>query len=426
MWSWNQFRNLPKNQGLSPQEQARQYFIHQSNMIMEASFNNAAASSAAASSAAAGAGAGGRIKPSTSTDFLIFGVKEAPEIPGQDYRLFNVESNGVPTLFMTDGFFGPTVFANNTDDGFKYFLSRNLYDLSSPILFGKMDDSGNLTYLDIDIVESIGGAIGELSFSLATLGNGFSVAGTSTYSGLTGSGTGSGYGASFDIIVSGATVSSVLLNGIGDLYKPGDTISINASNFGGTSSQSITITVDSVRGASSPTSMYYLGENQFICLDRFLFFDNQYNTLPKTYKVDTYFGTTTLLSIHNDDNYPTSLFQYNGEVWGVYVVLDLFFSIVSKYDINTGLFDTESINQVVVNNIPNISMSKVLFVISAVNINDRIYCNLLVRDKETNNVLQCIAELNVETGEADYLYSIDLDLEFFESSEYLYTNIINR
>lgn len=53
MWSWNQFRNLPRNQGLSPQEQARQYFIHQSNMIMETS-------SAVAASSAAGAGAGGR------------------------------------------------------------------------------------------------------------------------------------------------------------------------------------------------------------------------------------------------------------------------------------------------------------------------------------------------------------------------------
>jgi hypothetical protein len=362
---------------------------------------------------------GTSFKGGFTTDFLIFGMKEAPEIPGQDYRLFNVESNGVPTLFMTDGFFGPTVFANNTDDGFKYFLSRNLYDLSNPILFGKMDDLGNLTYLDIDIIESIGGAIGELSFT--------SVAGVDdTYAAVTGSGTGSGYGASFDIIVSGGTVSSVLLNGIGDLYKPGDTISINASNFGGTSSQSITITVDSVRGASSPTSMYYLGENQFICLDRFLLFDDQYNfsIYPKTYKVDTYSGTTTLLSIHSDDNYPTSLFQYNGEVWGVYAEGGGFpISSVSKYDINTGLFDTESINQVVVNNIPNVSMSKVWFVISAVNIDDRIYCNLLVNDKETNNTLQCIAELNVETGEADYLYSIDLDPE---SSDYLYTNIINK
>jgi len=52
MWSWNQFRNLPRNQKLNAQEQARQYFIHQSNMMMEAS-------SVAAAAASAGAGAGG-------------------------------------------------------------------------------------------------------------------------------------------------------------------------------------------------------------------------------------------------------------------------------------------------------------------------------------------------------------------------------
>ena len=50
MWSWNQFRNLPKSQGLSPQELSRQYFIHQSNMMMEASINNSIAVASAASS----------------------------------------------------------------------------------------------------------------------------------------------------------------------------------------------------------------------------------------------------------------------------------------------------------------------------------------------------------------------------------------
>ena len=119
MWSWNQFRNLPRNQGLSPQEQARQYFIHQSNMMMEASNNNAASSAAAA-------GAGGRIKPSTSTDLLIFGIRETPEIPGQDYQLFNLESNSTLTLFMTDAFFGTTVFANNTDNGLILGMFSNL------------------------------------------------------------------------------------------------------------------------------------------------------------------------------------------------------------------------------------------------------------------------------------------------------------
>ena len=75
MWSWNQFRNLPKNQGLSAQEQARQYFIHQSNMMMEAS-------SIAVAPAAAGAGAGGggnrltEVKPTFTFTFtsVSYGV----------------------------------------------------------------------------------------------------------------------------------------------------------------------------------------------------------------------------------------------------------------------------------------------------------------------------------------------------------------
>jgi hypothetical protein len=76
MWSWNQFRNLPKNQGLSPQEQARQYFIHQSNMMMEASNNNAAAAASSAAGAGAGAGGagGGRKK-----------VSDFPAVSGQSY-----------------------------------------------------------------------------------------------------------------------------------------------------------------------------------------------------------------------------------------------------------------------------------------------------------------------------------------------------
>lgn len=353
----------------------------------------------------------------TVTDFLIFGIKNIPTSPPDDYMLFNLESNNTVTAFTTNGiFYGPTVFANNPNDGFKYFSSRDISGPTNSILFGKMDDFGNLTYLDIDILGSIGGAIDDFSFtSLGGLQSG-------TYSALTGSGTSSGYGASFDIIVSGGTVSSVLTNNTGDLYKPGDTITISADNFGGTSSESITITVDSVKASSSPTSMYYLGNNQFVCLDRFLFIiDSDENILPKTYMVDTYNQTTTLLSVHNGDDFPTSLFKYNGYTWGV-CSAGFFMSFIGRYDINTGIFNTESMNEVVINNIPGISMSKVWFVISAINVGGRIYCNLVVNDKETNNTLQCIGELNVETGEVDYLYSIPLD----ELSEYLYTNIINK
>jgi hypothetical protein len=72
MWSWNQFRNLHRNQGLSPAEQARQYFIHQSNMMYEASLNNNVATAVAAASSAGG---GGGIKK----------VTEFPSISAQSY-----------------------------------------------------------------------------------------------------------------------------------------------------------------------------------------------------------------------------------------------------------------------------------------------------------------------------------------------------
>lgn len=54
MYNWNQFRNIPKFKGLPPQEQARQYFIYQSNMMIEQSSNSAAIAPAAAASSAGG------------------------------------------------------------------------------------------------------------------------------------------------------------------------------------------------------------------------------------------------------------------------------------------------------------------------------------------------------------------------------------
>jgi len=151
MWSWNQFRNLPRNQGLSPQEQARQYFIHQSNMMMEAaSINNAAASSAAA-----GAGAGGSGNKKRLSDLLIFGIKNAPTAPPDDYVLFDLLKDGQTEPFTTDNpFYGPTVFADNTDDGFKYFVTRTV-EPKSTILFGKMSNSGEVTYIQENLLSTV-------------------------------------------------------------------------------------------------------------------------------------------------------------------------------------------------------------------------------------------------------------------------------
>jgi hypothetical protein len=90
MWSWNQFRNLPKNQGLSAAEQSRQYFIHQSNMMMEASINN----SVLPSSAAAGSAGGSQKSEITTTLRLLFDdISSADMIVGdsssiEDWNIF--------------------------------------------------------------------------------------------------------------------------------------------------------------------------------------------------------------------------------------------------------------------------------------------------------------------------------------------------
>ena len=81
MYNWNQFRNFPKFKDMSQQEQARQYFLYQSNMMMEQSANAALAPAAAA--AAAGAGGGGRLpKPEVkATESFLY------------WAHFNIEGN---------------------------------------------------------------------------------------------------------------------------------------------------------------------------------------------------------------------------------------------------------------------------------------------------------------------------------------------
>jgi len=55
MYNWNQFKGLSRVKDLSPQEQARQYWMYQ-NSAYESSIQSAAAASVAAG---AGAGSGG-------------------------------------------------------------------------------------------------------------------------------------------------------------------------------------------------------------------------------------------------------------------------------------------------------------------------------------------------------------------------------
>lgn len=114
------------------------------------------------------------------------------------------------------------------------------------------------------------------------------------------------------------TVSNVSVTNIsGDLYKQGDVITIHGTAFGG--SQSLLINVNSVSGYSSPSSMYYEGNGNFIYLDRIAFMDTAFDEgFPKVVRINTN-GTASFVSKHNynlDGFYPTSLFEYDGDVWG--------------------------------------------------------------------------------------------------------------
>lgn len=412
MWSWNQFKNLPRNQGLSPAEQSRQYFIYQSNMMYESSLN------AAAASAAAGAGGGtpaSRRVPMINTDFLLFGIPNLPD----DYMLFNLNNDDTVTTFETDMFYGPTVFTDGPDS-FKYFVSKS--SSGDSVSFGKMDDSGVITILDDDLLNKIGGSINNLVGSVSFT----HVAGVDdTYTGLTGSTTGIGYDASFDIIVTGGTVSSVLVNDMGDLYKVGDTISISADRFGGSASQHITITVNDIKSTASPTSLYYEGADQFVYMDRFVFIDTIYGFLsPKIVRVNLT-GTASLVVLDKtgiiDNLYPTSLFLYQGDTYAVTVANGIPIAYVGKYNTTTGLFD-DVYAEVIINNIPDVTMSKAWIVISAISVNDRVYCNVISINKSDSSQFQCICELNPENGEAEFLHFVPLDVY---NGEYLYTNITN-
>lgn len=99
MYSWNQFRNFPKFKNMSPQEQSRQYFIYQSNMMYEASINTVAAAAAAA----AGSGGGGGLRNSE------FPLSKRAIRKEYVFREFD---------FMDDTRYAPTLQQINTEPNF--------------------------------------------------------------------------------------------------------------------------------------------------------------------------------------------------------------------------------------------------------------------------------------------------------------------
>jgi hypothetical protein len=104
MWSWNQFKNLPRNRDLSPGEQSRQYFIYQSNMMYEASVNNAVAAAAAA----AGSGGGS------------FKKTRAIKIAAKNNTIGYFDQGDTQNLVFFTADWDAKSFSNNADTGIPY------------------------------------------------------------------------------------------------------------------------------------------------------------------------------------------------------------------------------------------------------------------------------------------------------------------
>jgi hypothetical protein len=109
MWSWNQFKNLPRNRDLSPGEQSRQYFIYQSNMMYEASVNNTVAAAAAASAAGAGSGGGSLKKRS-----------RAIKIAAKNNTIGYFDQGDTQNLVFFTADWDAKSFSNNADTGIPY------------------------------------------------------------------------------------------------------------------------------------------------------------------------------------------------------------------------------------------------------------------------------------------------------------------
>jgi len=410
--NWEQFRNLPRIQTLSPQEQARQYFLHQSNTMMENTF------SAAAASAAAGAGAGAGGSRNTKTQFRLFGFK-VPATNQEDYVLFDVEDNSTLIPFSED-FSGPSILSKD-DNGSTYFITRNTsgyfsdnQEYGDKYIFGSMDESGNTTVINDTILSQIGGAVLSITYS--------SVAGTNniytSISPVKQSAPNNGYGVTFDIVVTDGVVSNVSVSNFGDLFKVGDIITVTPEQIGG-ASHSLVITVTETVAQSCPTSMFYDGES-FVYTDRLLFIDYNNNLWSKIVRIDVT-GSASLVAISDGTDsglYLTGLVNYGDVVLSTSVPYGAPIALLGLFDMNLAQFIQESISPITLNNVPNVSINKVWFIIDIINVNSRIYTHLYCNDKELSQLFTCIAELNVETYEAEFLYFTPYN------TDYLNTNII--
>jgi hypothetical protein len=166
----------------------------------------------------------------------------------------NFYSNEIQDGF---GFGGGTYQGNRIGNDFydniigEYFYNNTIPDKFINNIIGDYFQWNIVdTYVDnVDFTTNYGNIV---TFYYTSTGT---TATDNTYTGVGGETNGNGVNATFDIVVSGGSVTGVTLNNPGSLYLCGDTITISGTSIGGGSSDDFTIYVN---GVSTKPSVYEL------------------------------------------------------------------------------------------------------------------------------------------------------------------------
>ena len=156
---------------------------------------------------------------------------------GDDFATNNIGINFINnTIGEGFGYGGSTPQGNIIGNGFidnmigEYFYNNSIPDNFDNNIIGNYFQwnviNTNVNTVDFTTYYGVIQAVTYVSTGTGATDN--------TYTALTGTTTGTGVNASFDIVVSGGTVTGVTINTYGKLYQTGDTITILGTQIGGT------------------------------------------------------------------------------------------------------------------------------------------------------------------------------------------------
>jgi hypothetical protein len=117
MYSWKYFISLPGIKDLDPREQARQFFVYQSNAMLEASNNSLSQAAAASSAAGSGGGGGLRRNNLTGDNGVLF-----MDNYDTNYKFFIIDESGVNSKKVDTG-----IVANDWNEDYYYSLQSKGY-----------------------------------------------------------------------------------------------------------------------------------------------------------------------------------------------------------------------------------------------------------------------------------------------------------